>query len=48
MEMRARHSDEEIKEMVFGKLAEHLFVIEYLVESPAPHAEQLNMKDACR
>jgi 4-amino-4-deoxy-L-arabinose transferase-like glycosyltransferase len=48
MEMRARHSDEEIKEMVFGKLAEHLFVIEYLVASPAPHAEQLNMKDACR
>jgi hypothetical protein len=48
MEMRARHSDEEIKEMVFGKLAEHLFVIEYLVASPAPHAEQLNVKDACR
>ena len=56
MEMRARHSDQEIKEMFFGKVAEHLFVMEYLVATPAANttavsnssSNVLNAKDVCR
>ncbi len=52
MEMRARHSDQEIKEMLLGKIAEHLFVVEYLVFTPAPDSatnpDLLNVKDVCR
>ncbi|QKM64511.1 glycosyl transferase [Polynucleobacter tropicus] len=52
MEMRARHSDEEIKEMLLGKIAEHLFVVEYLVSTPAANSVAspglLNVKDVCR
>ena len=48
MEMRARHSDEEIKEMLFGKIAEHLFVVEYLVSTPVANPDLLNVKDVCR
>ena len=52
MEMRARHSDQEIKEMLLGKIAEHLFVIEYLVSTSAANSvtnpDLLNVKDVCR
>jgi 4-amino-4-deoxy-L-arabinose transferase-like glycosyltransferase len=52
MEMRARHSDQEIKEMLLGKIAEHLFVVEYLVFTPAANLvtnpDLLNVKDVCR
>jgi 4-amino-4-deoxy-L-arabinose transferase-like glycosyltransferase len=48
MEMRARHSDEEIKEMLLGKIAEHLFVVEYLVSTPVANPDLLNVKDVCR
>ena len=52
MEMRARHSDEEIKEMLLGKIAEHLFVVEYLVSTPSANSvinpDLLNVKDVCR
>jgi hypothetical protein len=48
MEMRARHSDEEIKAMLFGKIGEHLFVTEYLVATPANAPDLLNAKDVCR
>lgn len=52
MEMRARHSDEEIKEMLLGNIAEHLFVVEYLVSTPVAasvtNPDLLNMKDVCR
>ncbi|WP_353433169.1 phospholipid carrier-dependent glycosyltransferase [Polynucleobacter sp. MWH-UH23A] len=52
MEMRARHSDKEIKEMLLGKIAEHLFVVEYLVSTPVAtsitNLDLLNVKDVCR
>jgi 4-amino-4-deoxy-L-arabinose transferase-like glycosyltransferase len=52
MEMRARHSDQEIKEMLLGKIAEYLFVVEYLVSTPAANSvtnpDLLNVKDVCR
>ena len=52
MEMRARHSDDEIKAMLQGKIGEHLFVIEYLVATPAASSvtspDLLNVKDVCR
>jgi hypothetical protein len=48
MEMRARHSDEEIKAMLLGKIGEHLFVTEYLIATPVVNAELLNAKDVCR
>jgi 4-amino-4-deoxy-L-arabinose transferase-like glycosyltransferase len=52
MEMRARHSNEEIKEMLLGKIAKHLFVVEYLVSTPAANSvtnsDLLNVKDVCR
>jgi hypothetical protein len=48
MEMRARHTDEEIKAMLLGKIGEHLFVTEYLIATPVANAELLNAKDVCR
>ena len=48
IEMRARHSDEEIKAMLLGKIGEHLFVTEYLMATPVVNAELLNVKDVCR
>jgi 4-amino-4-deoxy-L-arabinose transferase-like glycosyltransferase len=52
MEMRARHSDEEIKAMLLGNIGEHLFVTEYLVATPVfnptTNLDLLNMKDVCR
>jgi hypothetical protein len=48
MEMRARHSDEEIKEMLQGKVSQYLFTTEYLIATPTMNSQQLNMKDACR
>ncbi len=48
MEMRARHSDEEIKDMLMGHIAEHLFVTEYLISTPVKMTEPQSGKDACR
>ena len=48
MEMRARHSDEEIKAMLQGKVSQYLFTTEYLIATPTMNSQQLNMKDACR
>ena len=48
MEMRARHSDEEITEMLQGQIGKHLFVNEYLVVTPAIAPDLSNVKDVCR
>jgi len=48
MEMRARHSDEEIKDMLMGHVGEHLFVTEYLISTPVKMTEPQSGKDACR
>ena len=48
MEMKARHSDAQIQEMIAGKMGEHLFVTEYLISTPASSPDLSNMKDACR
>jgi hypothetical protein len=48
MEMRARHSDEEIKLMLQGQIGEHLFVTEYLISTPVSNPDLLNVKDVCR
>jgi hypothetical protein len=48
MEMRARHSNEEIKAMLMGKIGEHLFVNEYLISTPVMMTEPQSGKDACR
>lgn len=48
MEMRARHSDAEIKAMLMGHIGEHLFVNEYLVSTAVKIAEPQSGKDACR
>ncbi len=48
MEMRARHSNEEIQEMLMGQIGRHLFVNEYLVSTPAPNPDLTNLKDVCR
>jgi 4-amino-4-deoxy-L-arabinose transferase-like glycosyltransferase len=49
MEMRARHSDEEIIDMLKGNIAEHLFVNEFLVATPVLNSSaMLDGKDACR
>jgi 4-amino-4-deoxy-L-arabinose transferase-like glycosyltransferase len=48
MEMRARHSNEEIQEMLMGQIGRHLFVNEYLVSTPAPNPDFTNLKDVCR
>ena len=48
IEMRARHSNAEIIEMVQGQIGKHLFVNEYLVATPVAMPELLNVKDVCR
>ena len=48
MEMRARHSNEEIAEMIQGQIGKHLFVTEYLIATPVNNAELFNIKDVCR
>lgn len=48
MEMRARHSDAEIRAILMGNIGEHLFVNEYLISTPATIALPLVVKDACR
>ena len=48
MEMRARHTNEEITEMLMGQIGKHLFVNEYLISTPAPMPNLSNQKDACR
>ena len=49
MEMRARHSNEEIIEMFKGNIAEHLFVNEFLVATPVVNSSAMvDGKDACR
>jgi hypothetical protein len=52
MEMRARHSHEEIIEMLQGQVGKHLFVNEYLVvtsvTTPVTTPDQANVKDVCR
>jgi 4-amino-4-deoxy-L-arabinose transferase-like glycosyltransferase len=48
MEMRARHSDDEITEMLQGQIGKHLFVNEYLVVTPAIAPDLSKIKDICR
>lgn len=48
MEMRARHSNEEIQEMLSGQISKHLFVNEYLISTTATKPDLLNTKDVCR
>jgi hypothetical protein len=48
MEMRARHSDEEITRMLQGQIGKHLFVNEYLVVTPVIAPDLSNVKDVCR
>ena len=49
MEMRARHSNEEIIEMLKGNIAEHLFVNEFFVATPVVNSSAMaDSKDACR
>jgi 4-amino-4-deoxy-L-arabinose transferase-like glycosyltransferase len=48
MEMRARHSNEEIQEMLMGNFGKHLFVTEYLIATPAPTPDLSSQKDVCR
>ena len=48
MEMRARHSDSEIRAMIMGQVGEHLFVDEYLVSAPVRMGDLSADKDACR
>ena len=48
MEMRARHSDQEIRAMLLGHIGEHLFVTEYLISTPVSNPDLLTVKDVCR
>jgi hypothetical protein len=48
MEMRARHSNEEIQQMLMGQIGKYLFVTEYLVSTSAPKPDLPTQKDACR
>ena len=48
MEMRARHSNEEIQEMLMGRIGKHLFVNEYLISTPVANPDLSNLKDVCR
>jgi 4-amino-4-deoxy-L-arabinose transferase-like glycosyltransferase len=48
MEMRARHSDAEIRAILMGHIGEHLFVNEYLISTPVTTVLPLTGKDACR
>jgi hypothetical protein len=46
MEMRARHTQEEILAIIRGEMGQYLFVNEYLIHSPS--AIPSNSPDACR
>ena len=48
MEMRARHTNQEITEMLRGQIGKHLFVNEYLVATSVPMPDLSNVKDVCR
>ena len=48
MEMRARHSDAEIRAILMGQIGENLFVNEYLIATPVNMALPPVGKDACR
>jgi 4-amino-4-deoxy-L-arabinose transferase-like glycosyltransferase len=48
MEMRSRHSNEEIMAMLKGQIGKYLFVNEYLIATPVNNAELLSVKDVCR
>jgi hypothetical protein len=48
MEMRARHTDQEIQAMLLGQVAEYLFVTEYLIVTPYSLQSSSFVKDACR
>ena len=48
MEMRARHPNDEMLEMLQGQIGKHLFVTEYLITTPVPTPELANIKDVCR
>ncbi|MBJ7379688.1 MAG: glycosyl transferase [Polynucleobacter sp.] len=49
VEMRARHSDAEIKSMLLGKVSENLFVREYLIFSPNAKTDlAVFQKNSCR
>ena len=48
MEMRARHTSEEILAMLKGEIAKYLFVNEYLVSTPVVMSDVSTAKDACR
>ncbi len=48
MEMRARHSEAEIKAILRGQIGEYLFVNEYLISTPAILSLPQEGKDACR
>jgi 4-amino-4-deoxy-L-arabinose transferase-like glycosyltransferase len=48
MEMRARHSNEEIQQILMGQIGKYLFVTEYVVSTPAPNPDLSTQKDVCR
>ena len=48
MEMRARHSNDEILEMLQGQIGKHLFVTEYLITTPVATPDLATVKDVCR
>ena len=49
LEMRARHSSDEIKAMLFGQVSDNLFVKEYIVFAPFNIGKDaVPEKDACR
>jgi hypothetical protein len=48
MEMRARHSDAEIRAILMGQIGENLFVNEYLIATPVNMTLPPFGKDACR
>ena len=48
MEMRARHSDSQIRAILMGQIGEHLFVNEYLISTPVTIVLPPVGKDACR
>ena len=48
VEMRARHSQEEIIAMLKGQIGKYLFVNEYLIATPAVSPDLTNVKDVCR
>ena len=48
MEMRARHTNEEMIAMLKGQIGKYLFVNEYLIATPAASPDLSNVKDVCR